>query len=121
MELEDSGHDSMSPGQSEATIDDMVERANAAQINNNNIEGTRSQLTGYTELEMTSKAEPAEERRKSGDEEEKEEENKKDSEPKLPRRELIRRLIIAASMLIAALLVNSCFSVIAPFYPKEVT
>ena len=120
MELEDSGHDSMSPGQSEATIDDMVERANAAQINNNNIEGTRSQLTGYTELEMTSKAEPAEERRKSGDEEEKEE-NKKDSEPKLPRRELIRRLIIAASMLIAALLVNSCFSVIAPFYPKEVT
>ena len=85
-----------------------------------NIEGTRSLLKiGYTELEMTFLTEPAEERRKNGDQEEKEEENRKDSDHKL-RQEPIRRLIIAVSILIAGLLANSCFSVIAPFYPKEV-
>ena len=47
---------------------------------------------------------------KSGDE--------KDSDK--PKLEIIKSIILAALMLTAALLVSACFSIIAPFYPKEV-
>ena len=119
MEL-DSGNESMSIGAqvpNEAVMD-ITERTRLQNSSSSgNIVGTISGFTRLPEAASSTadgddeKEEKAAE--KSGDE--------KDSDkPKLSRREFIKSIILAALMLTAALLVNACFSVIAPFYPKEV-
>ena len=116
MEL-DSGHASMSTTQlpSEAVMDTAERTELQNNISSGNIVGT---INGYTRMSPTD-----DDKDREGEEEkdEKESGSKKDSEePKLSRREFIKRVLLTTLMLIAALLVNACFSVIAPFYPKEV-
>ena len=76
------------------------------------------------ELEMTSLTAVERDLGSSEEEREKVDENIKKLDEKIESRccsrKDINRYVIAALMLIASLLVNSCFSVIAPFYPQEV-
>lgn len=97
---------------------DIAERTKLQDSNSSgNIVGT---VSGFTRTSPTDYDDDGEEKdtekqaEKSGDE-------KDSKESKLSRREFIKRIILTVLMLIAALLVNACFSVIAPFYPKEVT